>query len=89
MDSSAVLTIGQEGLLILLTVVAPLLGSVLAVGFLISIFQAITQINESTLSFLPKLVTAVAVFAWAGPWMLSTLVNYLQRTIQAIPQMVF
>ena len=51
-------------------------------------FQAATQINEATLSFVPKIVAAVAVLAIAGPWMLSTLVEYLQRTLQGIPAAV-
>ena len=57
----------------------------LVVGLVVSIFQAATQINEATLSFVPKIVAAVAVLAVAGPWMLTTLVEYLQRTLQAIP----
>ena len=48
-------------------------------------FQAATQINEATLSFVPKIVAAVVVLAIAGPWMLSTLVNYLQQVLQGIP----
>ena len=69
MNAQMVLTIGQEALLTLLMVAAPLLGVVLLVGLLVSLFQAITQIHEATLSFVPKLVAAMAVFAWAGPWM--------------------
>ncbi len=88
MNAQMVLTIGQEALLTLLMVSAPILGVVLLVGLLVSLFQAITQIHEATLSFVPKLVAAMAVFAWAGPWMLTTLVDYLQRTLQAIPSMV-
>ena len=60
----------------------------LAVGLAVSLFQAVTQINEATLAFVPKLVAAIAVFAVAGPWMLSMLVEYLRRTIEAIPAMV-
>jgi flagellar biosynthesis protein FliQ len=52
---------------------------------LISLFQAITQINEATLTFIPKLVAAVLVFAVAGPWMLNLLVDYIRRTIESIP----
>ncbi len=48
-------------------------------------FQAATQISEATLSFVPKVVAAVAVLAFAGPWMMSTLVEYLQRTLLSIP----
>ncbi|MBN8510336.1 MAG: flagellar biosynthesis protein FliQ [Burkholderiales bacterium] len=85
MTAQQVFTFGQEGLLQLLAVSAPVLLAVLAVGLVVSIFQAATQIHEATLSFVPKIVAAVAVLAFAGPWMLSTLVEYLQRTLQAIP----
>ena len=85
MNAQMVLSMGQEALVTLLLVSAPVLGVVLVVGLVISLFQAITQINESTLTFIPKLVAAVAVFALAGPWMLSMLVDYLRRTIEAIP----
>ncbi len=69
----------------LLMVSAPLLIVVLLVGLIVSIFQAATQINESTLSFVPKIVAAVAVLVIAGPWMLATLVEYIQRTLKALP----
>ena len=69
----------------LLMIAMPVLGAVLAVGLLVSIFQAVTQINEATLAFVPKLIAAVLVFALAGPWMLSTLVDYIRRTLEAIP----
>ena len=85
MDAQQVLSAGQQGLWILLMVSAPVLLVVLVVGLVVSIFQAATQINEATLSFVPKIVAAVAVLAIAGPWMLSTLVEYLQRTLQGIP----
>lgn len=85
MNAQMALSMGQEALWTLLLVSAPVLGVVLVVGLVISLFQAITQINESTLTFIPKLVAAVAVFALAGPWMLSMLVDYLRRTIEAIP----
>ena len=88
MDAQHVFSFGQEGLHLLLMVAAPMLLSVLAVGLLVSIFQAATQIHEATLSFVPKMVAAVAVLAVAGPWMLITLVEYLQRTLQSIPSVV-
>jgi flagellar biosynthetic protein FliQ len=88
MDPQAVLTYGQEALMMLLMVSAPVLGVVLIVGLLISLFQAVTQINEATLSFVPKLIAAMAIFAWAGPWMLTTLVDYLRRVLQSIPSWV-
>ena len=88
MDATQVFTLGQQGLYLLLLVSAPVLLTVLAVGLLVSVFQAATQINEATLSFVPKVIAAVAVLALAGPWMLNTLVEYLQRTLQAIPTVV-
>ena len=88
MNAQMVLTTGQEALVTLLMVSAPLLGIVLLVGLLVSLFQAITQIHEATLAFVPKLVAAMAVFAWAGPWMLNILVDYIRRTIEAIPSSV-
>ncbi len=88
MDSQMVLTIGQQGLALLLMVSAPMLLTVLVVGLLVSVFQAATQVNEATLSFIPKLLTAVAVLAVAGPWMITSIVEYLQRTLQMIPTVV-
>ena len=76
MDAQQVFAFGQQGLTMLLTVAAPMLLTVLVVGLVVSIFQAATQINEATLSFVPKILAAVAVMAIAGPWMLSTLVEY-------------
>ena len=88
MDATQVFTVGQQGLYMLLLVSAPLLISVLVIGLVVSIFQAATQIHEATLSFVPKVIGAVAVLAVAGPWMLTTLVEYLQRTLQSIPSAV-
>ncbi len=88
MNAQMVLTMGQEALWMLLMVSAPVLGVVLVVGLLISLFQAVTQINEATLAFVPKLIAAMAVFALAGPWMLTMLVEYIRRTIEAIPASV-
>jgi flagellar biosynthetic protein FliQ len=85
MNAQMVLTMGQEALWMLLLVSAPVLGMVLVVGLIVSLFQAVTQINEATLAFVPKLIAAVAVLAIAGPWMLSMLVEYIQRTIESIP----
>ena len=84
MDSTQVLAVGQQGLMLLLMVSAPVLLVVLVVGLLVSIFQAATQINEATLSFVPKLLAAVAVMAVAGPWMMTTLVDYLRAMLLSI-----
>ena len=88
MDASQVFTYGQQGLLMLLMVSAPMLVVILVVGVLVSIFQAATQINEATLSFVPKIVGAVIVLAIAGPWMLSSLVDYLRGVLMGIPGVV-
>ena len=88
MDGQQVLALGQQGLMLLLFVSAPVMLTVLVVGLVVSIFQAATQINEATLSFVPKIVAAVVVLGFAGPWMMTTLVEYLQRTLQSIPMIV-
>lgn len=88
MDAQQVFTFGQQGMLMLLTVSAPVLIVVLVVGLVVSIFQAATQIHEATLSFVPKIIAAVVTLAFAGPWMVTTLVEYLQRMLQAIPSVV-
>ena len=88
MDAQQVFNAGQQGLYMLLLVSAPLLISVLLIGLVVSIFQAATQIHEATLSFVPKVIGVVAVLTIVGPWMLTTLVEYLQRTLQAIPSAV-
>lgn len=85
MNAQMVLTMGQDALLTLLMVAAPILGVVLLVGLVISLFQAITQINEATLTFIPKLIAAMLAMAVAGPWMLSMLVDFIRRTIETIP----
>ncbi len=85
MDATQVLATGQQGLLLLLMVSAPVLLVVLVVGLVVSIFQAATQINEATLSFVPKVVAAVAVLGFAGPWMVTTLVEYIRGALMAIP----
>ena len=88
MDAQQVFTAGQQGLYVLLMVSAPILIAVLVVGLVVSVFQAATQINEATLSFVPKVVAAVAVLALTGPWMLTMLVDYIRQTLQAIPTVV-
>ncbi len=88
MTPQSVLTIGQGALEMMLLVSAPLLLTALAVGLAVSILQAATQINEMTLSFIPKLLAMAAVLVVTGPWMLATLTEYLQRTLASIPHIV-
>lgn len=82
------MTIGQQAIEITLLVSAPLLVSALAVGLLVSIFQAATQINEMTLSFIPKLLVMFFVLVAAGPWMVNLLMDYTRRLFTSIPGLV-
>ena len=75
----------RESLVIMLIISAPVLGAAIIVGLIISILQAVTQVQDQTLSFVPKLVSAVVVMAVAGPWMLSELVDYLRAMLLSIP----
>jgi flagellar biosynthetic protein FliQ len=84
----SVMTIGQQAIEITLLVSAPLLLSALAVGLLVSIFQAATQINEMTLSFIPKLLVMFFVLVVGGPWMLNLLMDYTRRLFTSIPGLV-
>jgi flagellar biosynthetic protein FliQ len=85
LDAQQVFSTGQQGLYTLLMVSAPVLVTILVVGLVVSIFQAATQINEATLSFVPKIIAAVAVLAVTGPWMMGTLVDYLRGMLLSIP----
>ena len=88
MNPETVITIGRQALEITMLVAAPLLITALAVGLLVSIFQAATQINEMTLSFIPKLLAVFLVLVLAGPWMLEVMVDYMRRLYSAIPALV-
>ena len=88
MDAQQVFTFGQQGLYMMILVASPVLLTALIVGVLVSVFQAATQINEATLSFVPKVIAAGVVLALTGPWMVTALVEYIQRTLMTIPQVV-
>ncbi len=88
MTPESVMTLGYEAMKVSLLLGAPLLLVALVTGLLISIFQAATQINETTLSFIPKLLAVFATLVIAGPWMLSMLLDYMRNLISSIPQMV-
>ena len=88
MTPDTVLTIGRGALEVVVLLAAPLLIMALLVGLFIGVFQAATQINEMTLSFIPKLVAVALAIMVAGPWMLSLLVNYTQRLYSSIPGLV-
>lgn len=88
MTPTTVIEIGRQALEITLLVSAPLFIAALATGLLISIFQAATQINEATLSFVPKVVVMFITLVVAGPWMLTLLTDYMQRLYSSIPSMI-
>ncbi|MDX1515695.1 MAG: flagellar biosynthesis protein FliQ [Woeseiaceae bacterium] len=88
MTPEMVTTIGQQALWVTMLIAAPLLLSALAVGLLIGMFQAATQINEMTLSFIPKLLVLVLALVLAGPWMLAVISNYTQTLMQQIPSLI-
>lgn len=88
MDAQTAFSTAQQGLVLLLTVAAPVLLAILATGLVVSLLQAATQVHESTLSFLPKLLAALAVLGLLGPWMLGQLVDYLRAVLLAIPGVI-
>lgn len=88
MTPETIITIGQQALWVTMLLAAPLLLSALAVGLLVGMFQAATQINEQTLSFIPKLLVLVGALILAGPWMLSLITNFTINLIQQIPALI-
>lgn len=88
MTPESVMTIGQQAMELTLMVSAPLLLTALIIGLLVSIFQAATQINEMTLSFIPKLLGSFAVLIISGPWMIGILLDYMTRLFNSIPYLV-
>ena len=88
MTPESVMTLGQKAMEVTLMVSAPMLLVALATGLLVSIFQAATQINETTLSFIPKLVALFMTLVVAGPWMLSVMIDYMRQVLERIPGMV-
>lgn len=85
MTPESVMTIGRDAMQVTLYVAGPVLFVVLAIGLVVSIFQAATQINETTLSFIPKLIGVFAVLIIAGPFMITTLVDYMRLVFKGIP----
>jgi flagellar biosynthetic protein FliQ len=88
MTPESVMNLGQQAMEITLLVSAPILLTALTVGLLVSIFQAATQINEMTLSFIPKLFSMLAMMVVAGPWMLNLMMDYMRRLFTNIPWML-
>ena len=88
MTPTAVIEIGRGAVELTLLISAPLFLAALVTGLVISVFQAATQINESTLSFVPKLVAIFVTLILAGPWMITLMTNYMRRLYESIPSAI-
>jgi flagellar biosynthetic protein FliQ len=88
MTPEAVMTVGSRALEITLMLAAPMLLVALITGLIVGAFQAATQINEMTLSFIPKLIAIAAALMVAGPWMLKVLVGYTRELFESIPSLI-
>ena len=88
MTQDTVMTLAAQAMWMTILLSAPLLISALIVGLIVGMFQAATQINEMTLSFIPKLGILVVALLIFGPWMLGSLVSYTQQLITSIPEMI-
>jgi flagellar biosynthetic protein FliQ len=88
MTPESVMTLGRHAMEITLMIAAPMLLVALIIGLIVSIFQAATQINEATLSFIPKLVGIFVAIVVAGPWMLSVMLDYMRQVFTGIPNLV-
>ncbi|MDO8304443.1 flagellar biosynthesis protein FliQ [Herminiimonas sp.] len=88
MTPESVMTLGRHAIEVTVMVAAPMLLVALAIGLVVSIFQAATQINETTLSFIPKLIGIFAALVIAGPWMLTVMLDYMREMFTSIPLLV-
>ena len=88
MSPEVVMEIGRQAVEMTLLVSAPMLLAALAIGLIVSVFQAATQINEQTLSFIPKLVGMFLILLLAGPWLLVIMVDYMRRLYESIPLLI-
>lgn len=88
MTPATVINIGREAVEIMLLVSAPLFIAALVTGLLVSVFQAATQINEATLSFVPKLLVTFVTLIVLGPWMLTLITDYMRRLFESIPGII-
>jgi flagellar biosynthetic protein FliQ len=88
MENEFVLEVVNQAIKITLMLSAPMLIAALVVGVLVSIFQAVTQINEQTLSFIPKILVIIATLVIFSPWMMETMVTYTQELFTSIPELI-
>ena len=85
MDQSQIMEIGSQAMWVTLQIAMPILGVSLVVGLLVSIFQAVTQLQEPTLTFIPKILAVVVVIVVAGPWMMNTMLAFTLDLWTGIP----
>jgi flagellar biosynthetic protein FliQ len=88
MTPTAVIEIGRNAVELTLLISAPLFIAALVTGLIVSIFQAATQINEATLSFVPKLIAIFVTLIVAGPWMITMMTDYMRRLYESIPGVI-
>ncbi|MBK0094707.1 flagellar biosynthesis protein FliQ [Erwinia sp. S63] len=88
MTPESVMVIGQEAMRIALMLAAPLLLAALVSGLIISLLQAATQVNEQTLSFIPKILAVAATAVIAGPWMLNLVLDYMRNLFTNLPYII-
>lgn len=88
MNEAFVLSLGREAITMIIMLCAPVVTLGLAVGLVVSMFQAVTQINEQTLAFVPKILAVLIGLAVFAPWMMRVAIDFTQRLIMSIPQMV-
>lgn len=88
MENEFVVEVVGQAVKVTLMLAAPMLIGALLVGILVSIFQAVTQINEQTLSFIPKILVIIAALVIFSPWMMETLVSYTRDLITSIPELI-
>jgi flagellar biosynthetic protein FliQ len=88
MNELFVREMGRNALLMTVMLAAPMMGAALVVGLVISVFQALTQINEQTLTFVPKIIAVFGALLLAGPWLMQSLVGYTANMFSLLPQMV-
>jgi flagellar biosynthetic protein FliQ len=88
MNADLVIDIGRQAMEVTILLAAPVLLASLVIGLIIAMFQAATQINEMTLSFVPKLMVVALVLIFAGPWMLRQIIGFTQKLITSLPYVI-
>jgi flagellar biosynthetic protein FliQ len=88
MDQETVMGLGREAIKITMFLGGPLLLGALAMGLIVSLFQAVTQVNEATLTFIPKILIVVLIMFLIGPWMMEVMSNYTEELYASVPELI-